>query len=89
MDNTQTFTFRVSGLKYSHSGAPKRPRYEYVTITNPDAEFRREMAYKTIEYLERNTRGNTQANIFRVDHLSQDVFMKLLEYDVTKSKQVS
>lgn len=79
MIEEQTFCFRVlTGERY-FSGKLCPPKYKYQTIINTDSDFRRKMAYKTIEYL--SPKGS---NIIRIDHLPEDSLIKLLEYDQKK-----
>ncbi len=81
MIKDQTFCFRVlTGERY-YDGIIRPPKYYYQSVSHPDADFRRMMAQKCVEYV-----FPKQANIIRIDHLPMDKLVKLLEYDQKKYK---
>lgn len=97
MDNSQTFMFRVlTGERYLEesffggrtwilpTGKLIPPVIHYVTINNADADFRISMAYKATEYIFKDTKGHSNPHITRIDHLTEDALVKLLDYDYKK-----
>lgn len=80
MGNTQTFIFRIfTGERHSWNDKFLKPIYHYETITHSDENFRRQLAQNCVEYI-----FPKNSNIIRVDHLSDDALLKLLEYDQKK-----
>lgn len=67
-----TYCFRVHGECFLVDRTFKRPKYKYVTATTT------EQAYNIINYL------NPNRHIIRVDHLTDDALLKLLEYDFAR-----